>query len=56
MAEREKSALYPGATWAECIELIKKISYRHYTTNFMYYSINSTSNQLKGRYLKLIFG
>lgn len=26
MAEREKSALYPGATWAECIELIKKIS------------------------------
>ena len=26
MAEREKSALYPGATWAECIELIKKIN------------------------------
>lgn len=26
MAEREKSALYPGATWAECMELIKKIS------------------------------
>lgn len=26
MAEREKSVLYPGATWAECIELIKKIS------------------------------
>ena len=24
--KREKSALYPGATWAECIELIKKIS------------------------------
>lgn len=26
MAEREKSALYPGATWDECMELIKKIS------------------------------
>lgn len=25
MAEREKSALYPGATWAECIEFIKNI-------------------------------
>ena len=25
MAEREKSALYPGATWDECMELIKKI-------------------------------
>ncbi len=26
MAEREKSALYPGATWSECMELIKKIN------------------------------
>lgn len=25
MAEREKSALYPGATWVECMELIKNI-------------------------------
>lgn len=26
MAEREKSALYPGATWTECVDLIKKVS------------------------------
>ena len=25
MADREKSALYPGATWSECLELIKRI-------------------------------
>lgn len=25
MADREKSALYPGATWSECLDLIKKI-------------------------------
>jgi len=26
MADREKSALYPGATWNECIDLIQKIN------------------------------
>lgn len=26
MAEREKSALYPGATWSDCMEFIQKIS------------------------------
>lgn len=26
MAEREKSALYPGVTWGECVDLIKKIN------------------------------
>lgn len=26
MSEREKSALYPGATWDECMDLIKKIA------------------------------
>jgi len=26
MAEREKSALYPGVTWSECVDLINKIS------------------------------
>lgn len=26
MAEREKSALYPGATWTECMDLIKKVN------------------------------
>lgn len=25
MAEREKSALYPGATWSDCMEFIQKI-------------------------------
>ena len=25
MADREKSALYPGATWNECLDLIKRI-------------------------------
>lgn len=26
MAEREKSALYPGATWGDCMDFIQKIS------------------------------
>lgn len=26
MAEREKSALYPGATWSDCMDFIQKIS------------------------------
>ena len=25
MAEREKSALYPGATWSDCLDFIQKI-------------------------------
>ena len=50
MAEREKSALYPGVTWNECVDLIKKIdSFKLSAVSYQAlaekYGLNSTTTK-----------